>query len=354
MDNSERNNPPALPVEQATPPADSISPPQKPRTDSEKLIDLAQNSKLAKTVLGIAKIIHEEREGLRRCKVAIGIIAVIVGGAMWWITAAVKNHTASKLEEKLHTTEGKLQQSEKDTDKLQKANQDATTKYNEQLRQKDSEILKLSNEGEALKTRIIFLETIPDRVIETATNAITMVQNGLTNWQQYAALNDTMRSLTNDLQKFTQEPSFVVRFNGAILTTELTVLPFTTKGVNSILLENVGPTTADGTCVRFSATLEETNIISDGWLVQPRGELSTKPAMCRLWMAEQPIESSTPPYISTFNVTSIGFTTDVLSRTISCHLDVYAKNAKRQSYTFLMSPTNNFEAAKAWFFGLPK
>jgi hypothetical protein len=238
--------------------------------------------------------------------------------------------------------ETKLQQSKDDYDKLQRVNQDATAKYNEQLREKDVENSKLSNERDALQTRVTMLQAIPDRMIEAASNAVEIVQNGKTNWQQNLALLDSIRALTNDLSSLKSTVTVIPFING-VTPTNAGVLAFPADGVISIELQNWGDAAANDTVVDFMATVDATNLIADGWVVAPESYVGPLKALHRTWRADKPIEPSGNGDTMTYSAASIKFADNAINSPIRCRLSVYGINIKPKAYKFFLCPSNQIK-----------
>jgi hypothetical protein len=84
MENSDGNQP-TTPIE---PPKTEV----KVRSDLEKLVELAENSKALKFLIGVAKILHGEWEGLKKSWLAVVIILLVACYAVYLGTAKVKDH----------------------------------------------------------------------------------------------------------------------------------------------------------------------------------------------------------------------------------------------------------------------
>ena len=151
------------------------------------------------------------------------------------------------------------------------ANADLKTDYNEKLRNKDTEILKLTSERDNALQRAAMIESMPGNLFNIYTN---IAANAPTNLYQFAAI---LNDFSNSVAQATIMPEFSlvlnklpISGNGVLISTNRSVF---------VEIQNISDVTAENATITFSAQLSKTNLIkSHDWdenTMSSRGNSST-------------------------------------------------------------------------------
>ncbi|HWC61265.1 MAG TPA: hypothetical protein VHC44_16345 [Verrucomicrobiae bacterium] len=318
-----------------------VQPPESPTpepSEGRKLLNLAAEI-IAKYKVPHALLTFFLREwkGLKMSLALVVVLLVCVSVAVSWGISGIKNMTIHKMEHALSDTnlyyQAVLKTLRDDKQDLQKTIGDNTITFNEKLREKDVEISDIKNERSVLQTRVTFLETLPHRISEIASNMEAIHANTPTNLSAYFALAGSIDALTNSLAKYSADVGFAVTINGIELTNWL-ALPFPTNGDLLIEFKNIGSFTAADVNVDFCATTGSTNITADGWTLTLPGTIFNQQASHWKWRAETPV----PTTMAAYCVSSLKLSTNLVDSHLMCRLSIFGSNAKAQDYVFGVIP----------------
>jgi hypothetical protein len=223
------------------------------------------------------------------------------------------------------TTELKNLKSEYSQKIIEHANAtaDLKTDYNEKLRNKDTEILKLTSERDNALQRTAVIESMPGNLFNIYTN---IAANAPTNLNQFAfILND----FSNSVAQATIMPEFSLSLNKTPILGN-GVLILTNRSV-SVEIQNVGDLTAENATIVFTAQLSKTNLLkSHDW---DENSFSSKGSDLNVWAT---INGKNLAPGSFFDAETFVISTNFTQPFLAGRFSVYSSKSKKKDYVILL------------------
>ncbi len=225
------------------------------------------------------------------------------------------------------TTELKNLKSEYSQNIIEHANATADLKmdYNERLRNKDTEILKLTSERDNALQRTAVIESMPGNLFNIYTN---IAANAPTNLNQFASI---VNDFSNSVAQATIMPEFSIFLNKLPISGN-GVLILTNRSV-FVEIQNIGDLTAENATITFSAPLSKTNLIkSHDWdenAVSARDNSST----FNTWTTVSAKNIASKDF---FTAETFMISTNVTEPFLATKFTVYSSKSKRKDYSIAL------------------
>jgi len=250
--------------------------PEKPQAPSQlkKLFLLAQKI-LYEERPAVKHIVHffvEEGKGMRRGWALFFVIATLVSVASWLAADHEANKKISDIQIGFSSSNsfllGRIDQLGVDVRKLQKTIDEDKTDFNEAKREKDAEIAKLTTEKNTAEQRLSFFESSPEKISMLFSNFFA---NTPTNLEQFGSL---ITQFTNSLYSLDFErPKFSISLNGTMLSDRSIVFLQKSREIFLQATNIGGGETADRLTIDFFADLAGTNLVANGWTLEPKSNI---------------------------------------------------------------------------------